>query len=217
MPSAPQPRAALYARVSTTGHGQDVGLQLEELRQVAEQRGWRVVKEFVDEGISGTKDRRPGLDAMLDAARRAKIDIVAVWKLDRLGRSLQNLLLILDDLKHHGVGFVSVRDAGLDSTSASGTLLLHLLGAFSAYEAAIIKERVTAGVRRAQASGKHCGRPVVELDLRPALALLAEGHGLKAIASMLGVSRSTLRERLREAGHWPRREGVENPSSAEAL
>jgi len=201
-------RAALYGRVSTTGHGQDVGLQLDELRQVALQRGWEVVEEYVDEGISGTKASRPALDEMMDAARRGKLDVVAVWKLDRLGRSLQHLLAILDELKHLGVGFVSIRDVGMDSTSPAGTLMLHLLGAFASYEAAIIQERVRAGVRRAQARGIHCGRPYVEMDLRPALELLNQGYGLRRTAEALKVNRTTLRERLKEAGHWPRKKAV---------
>ncbi len=209
-------RAASYARVSTTGHGQDVGLQIDELRQVAGQRGWSIAGEYIDEGVSGAATSRPALDQMLDAARRGKIDLVVVWKLDRLGRSLQHLLQILDELQHLGVGFVSVRDSGIDTTSATGRLMLHILGAFASYERELIRERVVAGVRRAQAKGLHCGRPVVEMDLRPALALLADGHGLKAISSMLGINRATLRERLREGGHWPRPTGVENPIPAEA-
>ena len=147
------PRVAIYARVSTTGHGQDVGLQLDELRQVAAQRGWVIADEYIDEGVSGAAESRPALDRMLDAARRGKIDLVVVWKLDRLGRSIQHLLQVLDELQQHGVGFVSVRDAGIDTTSATGRLLLHLLAAFAEYERALIKERVIAGVRRAQASG----------------------------------------------------------------
>ena len=206
-------RAAIYARVSTAGGGQDVGLQLDELRQVAAQRGWNLVGEFVDEGISGSVASRPALDQMIDLARRGQIDLVVVWKLDRLGRSLQHLLALLDELAALGVGFVAVRDAGIDTTTPQGRLLLQLLGAFAEFERAMIRERVTAGVRRAQTQGKHCGRPAVELDLRPALALLAEGHGLKAISTMLGSNRATLRERLREAGHWPRPTGVENPTS----
>lgn len=216
MPASRPPRAALYARVSTNGHGQDVGLQLDELRAVAEQRGWQVVEEFTDEGVSGAATERPALDQMMGLARRGKLDLIVVWKLDRLGRSIQHLLQLLDELQGAGVGFVSVRDAGIDTTSATGRLLLHLLAAFAEYERNLIRERVVAGVRRAQAAGKHCGRPVVELDLRPALALLAEGHGLKAISSMLGVNRATLRERLREAGHWPRQPGVENPVTGSA-
>ncbi len=197
-------RVAIYARVSTTGHGQDVGLQLDELRQVAQQRGWKIAAEFVDEGISGGERSRPALDEMLDAARRGKLDLVVVWKLDRLGRSIQHLLQILDELQHHGVGFVSVRDAGIDTTSATGRLLLHLLAAFAEYERNLIRERVIAGVRRAQAAGKHCGRPRVEMDLRPAVSMLEAGYGLKAVATSLGVSRATLRRRLVEASEWPR-------------
>jgi len=199
-------RAALYARVSTTGHGQDVGLQVSELEQVAAQRGWEVVGVFTDEGISGSTSSRPALDQLMNDARRGKLDLIVVWKLDRLGRSLQHLLSLLDELAHLGVGFVSMRDSGIDTTSPQGRLLLHLLGAFAEFERAMIQERVIAGVRRAQAKGKHCGRPRVELDIRPALALMREGRGIKQVARMLGVSRSTLRRRLEEAGEWPRRE-----------
>jgi DNA invertase Pin-like site-specific DNA recombinase len=197
-------RAALYARVSTTGHGQDVGLQLDELRQVAAQRGWSVVEEFVDEGISGAKASRPALDRMMEVARLGKIDVVAVWKLDRLGRSLANLLSTLDELGHHGVGFVSLRDAGIDTTSPAGRLLLQLMGAFAEFERGLIRERVKAGVDRARAKGVKFGRSKVEVDLRPALLMLDGGLGLKATASALRVSTTTLRRRLEEAGAWPR-------------
>jgi len=104
-----QPRVALYGRVSTSNHGQDVGLQLDELRAVAAQRGWVVSGEYVDEGIRGAKTSRPALDRMLMDARTGKIDRVVCWKLDRLGRSLQHLLRILDDLQAMGVGFASTR------------------------------------------------------------------------------------------------------------
>ena len=196
-------RAALYARVSTTGHGQDVGLQLDELRVVAEQRGWDVVAEISDKGISGIKRERPGLDQMLELARQGKVDLVAVWKLDRLGRSLQHLLAVLDELTLLGVGFVSLRDTGIDTTSPQGRLLLQMLGAFAEFERALIRERVIAGVRRAQANGTHCGRPRVELDLRAAVALLQQGNALREVADMLSVPRTTLRRRLREDGMWP--------------
>jgi DNA invertase Pin-like site-specific DNA recombinase len=203
-PTSPKaPRVALYCRVSTTGHGQDVGLQLDELRQVGQQRGWTTT-EYVDDGVSGSATSRPALDQMLDAARRGKLDVVCVWKLDRLGRSLQHLLQVIDELTSLGVGFVAVRDAGIDTTTPQGRLLLQLLGAFAEFEKAMIRERVVAGVRRAQSQGKHCGRPEVLLDLRPAVAMLGSGYGLKAISKSLGVSRATLRRRLEEAGAWPR-------------
>lgn len=196
-------RAALYARVSTL-HGQDVGLQLDELRLVAAQRGWAVVEEFSDAGVSGVKTTRPGLDRMLAGAQAGRYDVVAVWKLDRLGRSLQHVLGVLDQLGTWGVEFVSLRDVGLDTTTPAGRLFTAIIAAFAAFERDIIRERVVAGVRRAQAAGKHCGRPKVDMDLRPALAMLDQGHGLKTTAKAIGVSRATLRRRLIEADEWPR-------------
>ncbi|MBL8617051.1 MAG: recombinase family protein [Deltaproteobacteria bacterium] len=174
------------------------------LRQVAAHRGWTVVEEFVDEGISGAKASRPALDRMMEAARLGKIDVVAVWKLDRLGRSQANLLSTLDELGHHGVGFVSLRDAGIDTTSPAGRLLLQLMGAFAEFERGLIRERVKAGVDRARAKGVKFGRSRVEVDLRPAVAMLEAGHGIKQTASALRLSTSTLRRRLQAAGEWPR-------------
>ena len=198
-------RAALYARVSTKD--QDPQLQLEDLRRVAEQRGWRVAETYVDHGISGARASRPALDKMLGEAQAGRFDVVLVWKLDRLGRSIQHLLRTLDDLAGWGVQFVSARDAGIDTTTAQGRLMLHLLAAFAEFERELIRERVRAGVRRAQAAGTHCGRRKVEIDLRPALAMLDQGHGLKTTAKSLGVAITTLRERLKEAGEWPRPQG----------
>ena len=196
--SDPIKRVALYARVSTAD--QSVGMQLDELRAVARQRGWEIVGEFVDEGVSGTATSRPALDEMLAAATAGRLDVVAVWKLDRLGRSLQHLLGLLDQLGHLGVAFVSVRDPGIESVSATGRLLLQLLGAFSEFEKSLIKERTNAGVARARAKGKHIGRPVVEVDLRPALAMLREGFGLKSVSKATGIPRSTLRRKIAEVG-----------------
>ena len=197
------PRAALYARVSTVRHGQDVGLQLDELRQVAAQRGFVVVQEFVDDGISGAKASRPALDRMMADAQAGRIDVVMVWKLDRLARSLAHLLEIVAALSAAHVSFVSLRDPGIDTTTPTGRLMLQIVGAFGEFERALVQERVRAGVERAKAAGKHCGRRRTELDLRPALALLREGRDLKEIARILHVSRTTLRRRLTEAGHWP--------------
>ena len=126
-------RAALYARVSTTGHGQDVGLQLEELRQVAAQRGWAVHEEYVDAGVSGAKTRRPALDRLLADAREGRVDVVAIWKLDRLARSVSHLLELADSLNAWGVGLVSVRDAHVDTTTPAGRFTLQILGAVADY------------------------------------------------------------------------------------
>jgi len=209
------PRAALYARVSTDEQSPE--LQVAELRRLAEQRGWRVVDEYIDHGVSGAKESRPALDRLLADAQAGSLDLVAVWKLDRLGRSLQHLLRTLDSLPGWGVQFVSARDSGIDTTSPSGRLMLHMLAALAEFERALLRERVIAGVRRAQAAGKHCGRKKVEIDLRPAVAMLDRGHGIKTTARSLGVSVSTLRRRLREAGEWPRQPdriiGVQNPAA----
>lgn len=126
------------------------------------------------------------------------------------------MLELADSLNAWGVGLVSVRDAHVDTTTPAGRFTLQILGAVAELEKALIRERVVAGVRRAQAAGKHCGRPKVELDLRPALAMLDQGHGLKTTAKALGVSRATLRRRLVEIGAWPRPAGVQKSAGDEA-
>lgn len=197
-----QRRVALYARVSTSDRGQDTEVQLSELRQVAAQRGWKVVGEFIDNGVSGAKTSRPALDRMVVLAEQGKLDVVAVWKLDRLGRSLIHLVTLLDQLACCGVEFVSLRDSGIDTTTASGRLMFQMLGAFAEFERDLIRERTLAGVRKAQLDGTHCGRPRRELDLRAAQLLLGQGHGIRKVAAMLGLPRATLSRRLVEAGSY---------------
>ncbi len=194
-------RAALYARVSTSGHGQDVGLQLDELRQVAAQRGW-TFSEFVDEGASGSKDRRPALDRMMADARAGKLDVVAVWRFDRFARDTRHLLTAMEEFRALGVAFVSLREQ-IDTSTPMGKAMFTIISAIGELERDLIRERVVAGVQRAKANGKHCGRPKVAMDLRPAIALLREGRGLKDVAAILKVSRATLRRRLQEESAWP--------------
>ena len=198
--SSQPPRTALYARVSTAG--QDVGLQLDELRQAATQRGWNVVNEHKDEGVSGSSDSRPALDRMMTAARAGKLDLVAVWKFDRFARSTSHLVNSLEEFDALGVAFVSLREQ-VNTSSPMGKAMFTIIAAIAELERDLIRERVIAGVRRAQAAGKHCGRPKVELELRPAVAMLQTGHSLREAAEAVGVSRTTLRRRLREEGAWP--------------
>ena len=190
-------RAALYARVSTSNKGQDVGLQLDELRQVAGQRGWVIHAEHVDEGISGSKDSRPELDRMMAAARAGKLDLVAVWKFDRFARSTSHLVTALEEFRVLGVAFVSLREQ-VDTSTPMGKAMFTIIAAISELERDLIRERVIAGVRRAQAMGKHCGRPKREIDLRAAKVLLAQNLSVRRVADMLGLPRSTLQRRLRE-------------------
>jgi DNA invertase Pin-like site-specific DNA recombinase len=194
MPEAP--RAALYARVSTSGQGQDVGLQLDELRQVARQRGWTVVLEEVDEGISGATRDRPGLSAVLEAARTAQFDLLAVWKLDRLARSVPHLLELGQQLDHWGVDLVSLRDANIDTTSPQGRFSFQILASVAELERALIRERVMAGLERARRQGKRLGRPPAHIDMDAARALRAQGFSIRKTARSLQVSEATLRRRL---------------------
>jgi len=141
--------------VSTTGQTPDN--QLVALRCFAEARGWTVT-EFVDHGISGAKDRRPALDALLTAVRTRKVDVVACIKLDRLARSTRHLVTLAGDLEALGVDLV-VLDQSIDTTTPSGRLLFHVLAAIAEFERDLIRDRVVAGLRRAKAQGRHLGRP----------------------------------------------------------
>jgi DNA invertase Pin-like site-specific DNA recombinase len=153
-------RAALYARCSTFGKGQDPELQLSPLREYAERRGLTISGEYVDNGISGAKDRRPQLDRLMEAARKRQIDIILVWKLDRFGRSLKQLVTSLDELTGLGVGFISYQD-NIDLTTAQGRLMFHIIGAMCEFERELIRERVNAGLDNAKRKGKRLGRKPV--------------------------------------------------------
>ena len=190
-------RVALYCRVSTSDGRQDLGLQLDELRQVAKQRGWSVIGEYCDK-ISGAQDRRPGLDKLMADAARGEVDLVAVWKIDRLGRSLRHLVDTLETLRGYNVDFVSLRNPGLDTTSPSGRLMLHLVAAFAEFERSMIRERVRAGVNRAKKngtrSGKPIGRPRRDIDTARVKRLRASGHSWSEISVLLEVPASTIRD-----------------------
>lgn len=192
-------RAAIYARVSTTNHGQDVGLQLDELRHVARARGWTVAGEFTDEGVSGGQRSRPALDALMNEVRDGGVDVVVVWRFDRFARSTQHLLSALEEFRTLGVDFISVREA-VDTSTATGKMVFTFLAAVAEFEKSLIVERVKAGVARAKATGKHCGRPRCDIDLDLARMLRAQGHGYRRVAKMMGVAKSTLVRHLAEDG-----------------
>ncbi len=182
-------RVAIYARVSTTD--QHTENQLAELRRYAQAREWTTQHEYVDAGISGAKESRPALDHMLKDARRRRFDAVLVWRLDRLGRNLRHLILLLDDLQALGVAFVSLAE-GLDCTTPAGRLQLHVLGAIAEFERERIRERVRAGLARARAQGRRLGRP----RLAPLSPSLPAALTVRAAAVAWGVSKSTAARRL---------------------
>ncbi|HMN15369.1 MAG TPA: recombinase family protein [Bellilinea sp.] len=186
-------KAALYARVSTNDKGQDVELQMAELRRFAEVRGW-AYEEFVDEGISGSKNSRPALDRLVKAAGKRQIDCVIVWKLDRLGRSLSHLLRLLNDFQSLGVAFISLRES-IDMTTPTGKLMAHLLGAFAEFERELIRERVKAGIEHARKKGKRVGRkptPPAEQEAVADLLAADPSVSVRTIAKRLKMSSSTV-------------------------
>src|SRR5205814_858032 len=144
-------RVALYARVSTLS-GQNPEMQLVELREYAARRGWQVIEEYVDNGVSGAKESRPALNRMMSDALQRKVDLIAVWKIDRFGRSLRHLVNSLAALESAGVAFVSLKDA-IDLSSPSGILLFQLIAAMSQFERSLIQERVRAGLQNARRKG----------------------------------------------------------------
>ena len=188
-------RLALYARCSTTE--QNVDSQLDALRNYATARQAEAVDEYIDLGISGSKDRRPALDELMSKARRRCFDAVVVVKLDRLGRSLHHLLTVLGEFEELGIDFVSLDD-GLDTSTAVGRLFMQMRGAFAEYERSLIAERTEAGRAAARRRGVRFGRPRRLSDEEEARIrrLRASGHSIRAIAEQLGVSKSLVSKEL---------------------
>jgi DNA invertase Pin-like site-specific DNA recombinase len=180
-------RTALYARVSTLD--QQPENQAHELRQYAAARGW-TVKEYVDHGVSGAKERRPALDTMMADARRRRFDVLIVWRLDRLGRNLRHLITMLDELRALGIAFVSLAE-GIDATTPAGKLQLHILAAIAEFERGRIQERVRAGLARAKAQGKQLGRPKTTIPIDKLITVKSLSNTEAATA--LDVSLATIK------------------------
>jgi len=188
-------RVALYARVSTLDKGQDVELQLSELRDFARQRGFEIVREYVDRGVSGAKESRPALNELMSDAGRRKFDAVLVWKLDRFARSVRHLVNALAEFDALKVSFISLRD-NIDLTTPAGRLMFHVIAAMAEFERCLIAERVRAGMKRAQAKGKRLGQPRLSVDTVGILQMQSQGRSLRAISRDLGISDATVRRRL---------------------
>ncbi len=211
-------RVAIYARCST--QEQSVNLQLDALREYAAARDFEVVHEYLDEGISGTKAKRPALDRLMADAHRRAFDVVLVWKVDRLGRSLTHLIRTVDTLGSLGVDLVSLGDPGLDTTSPHGRLIFSIMGAVAEFERALIVERTQAGIEAARRRGKRIGRPRVFVPVVKARQLLTQGLSQRQVAEQLGVARTTLRKALdgkglpTEAPDPPSLQGESQPQEA---
>lgn len=185
-------RTGIYLRVSTDQ--QTTENQLRVLNEVAERAGWTIVAVFEDAGVSGAKgrDKRPGYDALLKAISRREIDMVAAWSVDRLGRSLPDLVAFLSDIQNRGCDLYLHQQA-VDTSTPSGRMLFQMLAVFAEFERAIITSRITAGLDRARAKGVQFGRPNLSLDRRTKVQkALIDGLSIRQVAKATGVSTASV-------------------------
>ena len=182
-------RVALYARVSTSEQSTDS--QLLDLKRYTRERGWHIFKEFVDNGISGTKDSRPALNELMNDAKKRRFDTVLVWRFDRFARSTKHLILALEEFRNLGIDFVSYQE-NIDTSSPLGSAIFTIISAVAQLERDIIAERVKAGLRRAKQNGKKLGRPRGTVDVEEVQRLRSKGLSLRQIGKQLGVSRTTV-------------------------
>jgi DNA invertase Pin-like site-specific DNA recombinase len=190
-------RMAVYARLSTTNHGQDVGLQTRDLEQFAQARGWQMADAYIDAEVSGSKDSRPELNRLMADAHKRRFDVVVVWRFDRFARSVSHQLRALETFNSLGIAFVSLNEQ-IDTSTPTGRMVFTVLGAVAELERSLIVERVRAGLRNAKANGKRLGRPRVTVDAAEIARLRGHGVTWRAIAQQLGVGcRNALPSSLR--------------------
>ncbi|MES2392945.1 MAG: recombinase family protein [Acidobacteriota bacterium] len=189
-------KCAIYARVSTPE--QRIDNQLYDLRQFALQRGFEVVVEYTDVGVSGTKARRPGLDAMLKDARKRKFGVVIVAAFDRVARSTKHFLSVVDELDGHGIEFISRRE-NIATDGAMGRLFLTVISSIAELEADLIRERIKAGMRRRKLDGLPVGRQPLNIDHDSLVRDRLAGMSLTEVAKQYGVSRASVVRWVREA------------------
>ena len=191
---------AIYTRVSTLD--QTIDNQLIELRDHCSKMGWEIVKEYADEGLSGTlsREKRPALNSLIKDAYRKRFDSVVCWDISRIGRSMKELVLFLSDMKDKGVGICSVRQ-GFDTSTSMGEIMFQFVGILSSWEREMIRERTLAGLERAKSEGKTLGRRKVTNDTMTAkiLELRTAKKSIREIASEVGVSRGTVSNVLKVA------------------
>ena len=183
------PRAAIYARAST--NGQDPEMQLREVREYCTRRGWQVSGEYVDRGISGSKEHRPELDRLLADCRKRRVDAVVVYRYDRFARSLRQLINALEEFRGLGIDFVSLHE-GVDTSTPNGRLIFGIFATIAEFERELIRDRVRSGIASARAKGKQLGRPRADFDVKAAEALRSAGHSFRQISAELGVPVGTL-------------------------
>ncbi len=208
-PTSPTTRVALYARVSTS-NSQNPEMQLDELRSYCQRRGWLVVGEYTDAGISGARERRPQLDKLVAACRRRLVDCVVVYRYDRLARSLRHLVNFLEDCRSWGVDFISLHE-GVDTSTPNGRLVFGIFASIAEFERELIRDRVRSGLAAARRRGARLGRPRVYADGSKIADLRSRGWSWARIARELGVGVGTVVRAVQAlrspAGAVPRAQG----------
>jgi DNA invertase Pin-like site-specific DNA recombinase len=185
-------KAAIYARVSTSNHGQDPHVQTRELREHCVRRGWEIADEYVDSGISGTKEHRPQLDRLLADCRRRRVDIVLVYRYDRFARSLRHLVNALEEFRALGIDFISLHE-GVDTSTPNGRLVFGIFASIAEFERELIRDRVKSGIAAARSKGKTLGRPRLHVDAARIAALRSQGLSWTKIGDQLGLGEGTVR------------------------
>lgn len=186
-------RAALYARVSTKNKDQNPETQLIQLREYARIRGYDVVSEYVDIGISGAKSSRPELNRLMQDARRRKIDAVVVWKFDRFGRSLQHLVTSLEEFRSLDIKFVSLTES-VDTSTPIGQVMFAIIGAMAQFERDLIRERIYAGLDRARKEGKKLGPAYKIVDREKVRSVYQETRSLRVTAARCGIGKDLVQK-----------------------
>jgi DNA invertase Pin-like site-specific DNA recombinase len=194
-------RAAIYARVSTN-NGQSPEMQLEEVRMYCKRRDWEIAGEYVDTGISGSKEHRPALDRLLASCRKRSVDAVVVYRYDRFARSLRQLVNALEDFRALGIEFVSLHE-GVDTSTPNGRLVFGIFASIAEFERELIRDRVRSGLASAKARGKHLGRPRVAVDSDRIAALRRTGASWEKIGEALGVGEGTVRRAVQQSAKNP--------------
>jgi DNA invertase Pin-like site-specific DNA recombinase len=182
--------AAIYARVSTNNGHQNPEMQLRELREFCQRRGWEIAGEYTDNGVSGAREHRPQLDRLLADCRKRLVDAVVVYRYDRFARSLRQLVNALEEFRALGIGFVSLHE-GVDTSTPNGRLVFGIFASIAEFERELIRDRVRSGLALAKSRGRRLGRPRVVVDASKVARLRAQGESWAAISQGLGIGKGT--------------------------
>jgi DNA invertase Pin-like site-specific DNA recombinase len=207
----PAIRAALYARISTLNHGQDPEVQLGEIREYCQRRGFTIGHEYVDKGISGSREKRPALDKLLADCQKRQVDAVVVYRYDRFARSLRQLVNALEEFRSLGIDFISIHE-GVDTSTPNGRLVFGIFASIAEFERELIRDRVRSGLAAARAKGKRVGRPRVDVDVRRIVSLRCQGRSWAEITRETGISKGTAQRA--QACALPKIHAATHPPSA---